>query len=225
MTADEFTALINTINDPSWVDYVSMVGIIVAAIGLLLSAQQIRLNRRVANAELQRARKEYAVETLSRFASGLGAEYQGLSMVTMELDLAGLEKLKSAKPFEIGLDAVPIMQNMIASAFPEKSISEGAGEGTRYRLSPAEASALNHIAVQYLNHVETALIPAFSGVADRKVVLEQMRPFFVSPISDRVGGLRKVYGAEMLPNTHMMMKLVEAEEKIAEEEHNTVSRI
>jgi hypothetical protein len=81
----------------------------------------------------------------------------------------------------------------------------GKDSGKDYIPTREEQIEFRSLVVRSVNHLEAALIPLYSNIADRDIISEQLRPYFTDELGRRLDPLRRQFGPSMLPNTIRMM--------------------
>lgn len=202
-------AAIEEASKPNLVDYITISGLALTFLGLLFAARQLQLARATANAEFEKRRMENAIESLRHFQEQTRPQFFSISRLLMHLKQPELEALKAGETFEIPIEAKAILENLLKYASPERDFNPGDEAENKYRLSRDEASAVRYATISNLNLIESAVTPAFTGVANREIVLEQMSPYFTGIMSKRLKNTRELFGSEQLPNTFKAMHIYE----------------
>ena len=217
---DEVERLVTAIREsaaPTVLDYVTAAGILLTAIGLIVGAQQLRLQRKQANAELKKSRRELSVHTLQHFQANARPEFYGIAKLVMNLMPGDLAALKKGEQFRIPKDSKKTLHNLFRNAYPGHDIPPGVDGQDYYNLSEEESAAIRYVAVSSLNLVEATLVSAYSGAADRRLILEQMEPYFSGDLANKLRPLRDLFGKDQIPCTFRTLEWAEANAKAEEE--------
>lgn len=163
-------------NGQSITDWIQAISALISAIGLVVAVSQINLTRKSIRADHERARKEKAIEVVSRFSSFISDNGSAVKNLAERLNFAQATALWKEEPFELDKKYLEYLESAVPKLGP--FVTEN-GKDT-FTVQKAQSSTMRRLLSAYLNEAEIALAAARHGVADIDMVLEQFA-FLIRP--------------------------------------------
>jgi len=162
---------------PEWItaaaSCVGAFGIILIALQVKISAEQLQLSQKQLEADHMRSRREHAIDVLRRWTDGLDKSLPATRAFVQELTNDQCKCLISREPFD-----VPEKHKLILSHALHDVLTDGheldAKDG-KITLNQKHISHLLVLVIQHLNSLEVALLSWMNGVADKDMIETQFR--------------------------------------------------
>ena len=163
-------------------DCIKTAAAVIAATSAIFAAFQLRIAR--VNLELQqrarldtheRARREKAVSLIREFCASISPAWSAVRQLVEQLDDDCLRALDRGDPMEVKAALVIFVK----TALPQDLAAKAPADSTVvWQLDRQQVAHLRTIAFSYLNFVEMVCAAAYHDVADRTIILQQMKSFY-----------------------------------------------
>jgi len=168
MDPQQFALLIKALDAPKWTELVS-VGVLV--LGFLIAIGSLIYARLQIKADHERSRRQLAMEMCYRWSSSSSPETSSVIRMIEKLSDGQCAQIANQSPVLIEEEHKHFLLNIFLLRFPdfEKTL-ETLKEKRHYRIDGQYVICLRHIAVRYLNMLESVLMTWTGGIADQRMI-------------------------------------------------------
>ncbi len=165
-------------------EFVKTMSSLASAIGVLIAAGSLLLQKRSWEDYHERARSERAISLLADFSKALNPATRAAQKLEGNLGADNLAKLKNGESFSIDVVYVPLLQAAIGEIKLSGKRDRLFGIGSfivrkeYYELTPLESFTLRWQIASYLNAVEVVCQARKSGVADATIIDAELRGMY-----------------------------------------------
>lgn len=175
-------------------------GFAVAVFSLLYARAQLLADHR-------RSRRQIALEMISSWASFTSPETSSVNRLVEKMTPDQCGALANLTKLAIDADQKHLLLNILQLRFPEiDSKLESFKKGSAYEIEGQYLLYIRHIAVRYLNKLESVLLCWTMGIADQQIIEEEFSYLFDEKQNrTAMEGLRKKVGIEAFPAIERFM--------------------
>jgi hypothetical protein len=205
MDPKQFELLIATIDHAKWTEIVS---VLVLVLGFVIAIGSLIYARKQIKADHERSRRLLAMEMCSRWSSSSSPETSSVIRMIERLTEAQCAAIANQSSVLIEEEHKHFLLNIFLLRFPEFGENiETLKEGNAYRIEGQHVLYLRHIAVRYLNMLESVLMTWTGGIADQRMI-ESEFSFLLDEKQGRtaVEKLRMKIGNETFPAINKFME-------------------
>lgn len=168
MDPKQFELLIKTLDAPKWTEVVT---VILVVLGFMIAVGSLWYARRQLLADHERSRRQLAMEMCSRWSSSSSPETSSVIRMIEKLSDAQCELIANQMSVLIEEEHLHFLLNIFLFRFPELGPKmDSLKDGKFYRIEGHYVIYLRHIAIRYLNMLESVLMTWTSGIADQKMI-------------------------------------------------------
>ncbi|MCV3272182.1 hypothetical protein [Roseobacter sinensis] len=183
-----------------WLAYFTVA---IAGLGALFAGIQLGALRAQAERESARQQRVAALSVLSEFNKGMRPEFDSLGDILSGLCEKDFCQLWKEKKLTVSHEKIPVVTLALSHRLEAEQntfFDEASG-----KLGEKQAVALKSIISDFVNHLENALAPVFTRVADERTVLAQLSPYLTGEIRKDFEPLWRYFGMAYLPFTIEML--------------------
>jgi hypothetical protein len=144
----------------------------IAAVGIIILATQLFLQRRIWVTDHDRSRKEKAIEVIKDYTLSANKSWAAVLKLVEKLSEEQCRKLYRGDKFKIGTEYKDLL---FASIPNDIDVPSTGGDQTTIDLSERQVFALRWQAISFLNAVEVVLEAWARNVADQEIIENEMR--------------------------------------------------
>jgi hypothetical protein len=212
MDQHQFEALKAALDAPKWTEIVTVAVIVLS---LLIAVGSLVYARRQLLADHRRSQRQLAMEMCQRWSNFTSAESSSVVRLVEKLDdkqCATIVNLSG--PLSVDADNTHLLLNIFLLRFPQCEQKLKSETGQTVAIDGQYLLYLRHIAVRYLNMLESILMTWTMGIADQRVI-ESEFSFVLDPKQGRSGmeNLRTRLGHKSFPAIAMFVEAQREKER------------
>jgi hypothetical protein len=179
MSPDDIQKLLAAVREISaikWTEIATFVLLLASAVAALVATIYARLQIRE---DHTRSRRQYAIEICARWSEFTSAETASVTRLIERLSDEQCAAIANLTKLKVEVDYKPHLVNILELRFPDiETRLDSNKEGTNYLIDGKYLIHLRHIAVRYLNMLESVLLSWTLGVADQEMILKEFSFLF-----------------------------------------------
>jgi hypothetical protein len=183
MDQHQFDALIKALTATKFTEVITVTILVLSfliAIGSLLYAR-----RQLIAADLQlradhaRSRRQLAMEMCSRWSGSTSPETSSVTRLVEQMTPGQCESLANLGKLSIGVQHKALLVNILELRFPDiETKLEPLRKGDTYEIEGRYLLHIRHIAVRYLNMLESILLSWTMAIADQQIIENEFSYLF-----------------------------------------------
>lgn len=210
----EFAPLLADIAAPKWTEIAAFVlslsALALTLVGILVGITQIRQIKKQMQIEHVRALRSETLSTVRFHIQNLRPEFNKAKSLFEGMSVVQLERLYEGMPVTLEPQNMELAK-VILSFQVRRSTSRSRLKEQSNTLSIEDSMYLRSLMINFLNHIETCILPWQLSIADKNELTKQLRALVDPRKNDSTGKFRledarKVVGEEKFPATMAFIK-------------------
>lgn len=179
--------------------WLSYTGILIAAVGAFFAWRQLRALRLQIASETERQKRLLAVNVLKDYKKDFRAEFTSLEHIAK-----WLSSDENFKTLHNPKTELKVPEQSIGEHIEDVLSAMGSNEAVIKEdsiLTRLQKKNLTEVFADYANFIENSLIALSADIADREMILKQLRPVVSGDTAKYFWPIWEYYGEKYIPNT------------------------
>jgi hypothetical protein len=201
----QFEQLIGVLREARFAEVASLV---ILALGFVVAVASLLYARTQLLADHRRSQRQLALEMCSSWSSFTSPETSSVNRLVEKMTPDQCESVANLTQLVIDVNQKHHLLNILQLRFPDvESKLEALKKSAVYEIDGQYLLYIRHIAIRYLNKLESVLLCWTMGIADQTIIEEEFSYLFDEKLSrTAMEGLRKKVGLDGFPAIDEFMK-------------------